>query len=162
MPALPFVFFTNELHILPPATLQNGQPPSTIQITKHFFQRQIEELNSEFSEVQSMGAATAEEWIKGLDERGKEQRNDAGRWEKWQASGGVARMRGLEPHEGVNSAAPTRTATPSTTGTMFTHFPQPTNSYNPAFQPNNPTQLPGQIQAQVHQLPQPIQTSFRK
>ena len=159
MPALPFVFFTNELHVLPPSTLQNSQPPPTIQITKHFFQRQIEELKGEFSTVQSMGMATAEEWIKGLDERGKERRNDAGRWEKWEVSGGAARMRGLEPHEGARSVAPTRTASPST---MFAHIPHQTNGLSVAFEPQNPIQLPGQALSQVQQLPQPIQTSFRK
>jgi hypothetical protein len=152
MPALPFVFLTNELHIIPPTTLQNGQPPPTTQITKHFFQRHIEELKSEFSQVQSMGSAAAEEWIKGLEERGKQWRNDAARWEKWEASGGFARMRGLESHEGVKSAVPTRTATPSTTA----------NGGNHVFETNHSMQLPGQIPTQVHQFPQPIQTSFRK
>jgi hypothetical protein len=160
MPALPFVFFTNELHVLPPTTLQNGQPPSTIQITKHFFQHQIEDLKNEFSQVQSMGAATAEEWIKGLEGRGKERRNDAGRWEKWEASGGVARMRSLEQHEGLMSA-PTRIATPST-GTIFTHISHTTNGHDLILQTNNTMQIPGQNQNQVHQLSQSIQTSFRK
>ena len=161
MPALPFVFFTNELHVLPLATLQNGQPPSTIKVTKQFFQHQIEDLKNEFSQVQSMGAATAEEWIKGLEGRGKERRNDAGRWEKWEASGGVARMRSMEHHEGMMSAGPTRIATPST-GTTFTHISHTTNGRNPILQTNNPTQIPGQAQNQVHQMPQSIQTSFRK
>jgi hypothetical protein len=162
MPALPFIFVTNELHVLPPATLQSGQPPPTIQITKQFFQHHIDDLKAEFSQVQSLGSATAEEWIKGLDERGKERRNDAGRWEKWESSGGVSRMRGLEPHEGVKIAAPTRTATPSTTGTITTHVSHPTNGHNTVFQSHNSTQLAGQIPSQIHQLPQPIQTSFRK
>ena len=160
MPALPFVFLTNELHIISPATLQNGPPPPTIQITKNFFQRQIEELKIEFSQVQSMGAATAEEWIKGLEERGKERRIDAGRWEKWEASGGVARMRSLELHERVKNTALTRNATPSTAGMMI--IPQPANDSHYVFNSNESTQLPAQIPTQVHQLPQPIQTSFRK
>jgi hypothetical protein len=161
MPALPFVFFTNELHVLPPTTLQNGPPPSTIQITKRFFQSQIEELKDEFSEVQSMGVATAEEWIKGLDERGKDQRTDAGRWEKWEVSGGAARMRGMESQEAVKSTAPTRTATPSTASTMFTFVP-PSNGHNSAFQSHNSTQLLAQTPSQIHQPPQPIQASFRR
>ena len=157
MPALPFVFFTNELHVLPSATLQNGHPPSAIQITKQFFQEQIEDLRTEFFQVQSMGSATAEEWIKGLDGRGKEWRSDVGRWEKWGAGGGIARMRGVE-----QSAVPTRTATPSTTGIMITHNPHPTNADNPAFLPNNTLHLPAQLQSQIHQTPQPIHTAFRK
>ena len=162
MPALPFILFTNELHVLPAATLQNGYPPPAIQITKQFFQHQIEDIKREFSEVRSMGTATVEEWIKGLDERGKERRNDAARWEKWDAGGGVARMLALEPHEGIKSAAPTRTATPSTTVTTFAHLPQPTNGYNPAFQPNTSMQLPAQVPSQANQLPHPLHTSFRE
>jgi hypothetical protein len=163
MPALPFVFFTNELHVLPATTLQSGHPPPTIQITKHFFKRQIEEIQSEFSEVQCMGSATAEEWLKGLEERGKERRNDASRWEKWEASGGVIRMRAPDQHDCVKSAAPTRTATPSTTSTTFAHLPQSTNGDNPAFQPQTSMQLPAQLSGQANQLlPHTIHTSFRK
>ena len=158
MPALPFVFFTNELHVLPPNTLQSSQPPPTIQITKQFFQRQIEEIKSEFSEVQSLGTAAAEEWIKGLDERGKEWRSDAGRWEKWEMSGGVARMRGLEFHEIVKRTAPTRTATPATTGKMSTNNSHPANGYDTDSQSQDLKQTPGQSQSK----PQLIQTTFRK
>lgn len=158
MPALPFVFFTNELHILPPTTLQNIQPPPTIEITKHFFQSHIEEIKSEFSQVQSLGTATTEEWIKGLEERGKEWRSDVGRWEKWEMSGGVARMRGRELHEAVKSTVPIRTPPPATTGKMFTHNSHPTNGHGTDFQSQNLMQIPGQSQ----QMPQPIQTTFRK
>jgi hypothetical protein len=159
MPALPFVFLTNELQVLPAATLQNGHAPPASQITKQFFHPQIEEIKNEFSEVQAMGTATAEEWIKGLDERGKKQRSDAARWEKWEANGGVIRMRTLEPHEGIKSSAPTRTSTPSTTSTTFAHITQQTNGHNPAFQQHTSIQ---QMQGQVNQLHHPIHTSFRK
>lgn len=43
-----------------------------------------------------MGVATAEEWLKGLDYRGKERRSDASRWENWATSnGGLKQMRNL-------------------------------------------------------------------
>ena len=158
MSALPFVFFTNELQILPTATLQYGHPPSTIQMSKHFFQKQIEDLKTEFSEVQSMGTATVEEWIKGLDGRGKERRNDAARWEKWEASGGVLRMRGTEQHEDVKSAAPLPKAASSEDANVLHQF----DDHNSVAQYNRSLHLLGQIPSEVHQLPQPIQTSFRK
>jgi hypothetical protein len=94
MTALPFIFLTNELHVIPAATLQSG-PPTGIQISKYFFKPHIEDLKQEFDDVKNMGSAAAEEWIKGLEGRGRERRNDALRWERWEASGGVGRMRDL-------------------------------------------------------------------
>jgi hypothetical protein len=43
-----------------------------------------------------MGSAVAEEWLKGLDTRGKARINDIARWERWQASGGLARLRAVQ------------------------------------------------------------------
>lgn len=93
MPALPFVFLTNELHVIPATALQNGQPPSTTQITKYYFKKHVEDIKEEFESVKAMGSATIEEWLKGLEDRGKERRNDAARWERWEASGGIVRMK---------------------------------------------------------------------
>lgn len=45
--------------------------------------------------MKSMGAATVEEWLKGLEGRGHERRGDALRWENWAASGGVSQMRNI-------------------------------------------------------------------
>ncbi|CAG8976340.1 hypothetical protein HYALB_00005747 [Hymenoscyphus albidus] len=97
--ALPFIFLTNELHIIPPTTLQSGQQPSSIQISKRFPNFQIEEIKREFQEAKVLGAATTEEWLKGLEERGREMRTDAARWERWEFSGGVANMRPVASHE---------------------------------------------------------------
>ena len=84
--ALPFVFLTNELHVLPQATLQSGQPPPTIQISKWWSNSQVEEIRQEFEGAMTLGSATAEEWLKGLDERGRERKSDAARWERWERS----------------------------------------------------------------------------
>lgn len=99
MPALPFIFLTNELHFIPATALQQGQPPLTIQLTKYYFKKHVEAIKDEFESVKVMGSATIEEWLKGLEDRGKERRNDAARWERWEASGGVNRMKSLEQHE---------------------------------------------------------------
>lgn len=148
MAALPFVFLTNELHVLPLATLQSGTPPPTIQMTKNFFQPQIEDIKKEFMEVKSMGSATAEEWLKGLEDRGKERRNDSVRWERWEASGGVARMRSTEPQA---------TAKPATQATNFTlSVTTPSNGHVPTLPDRNPS-VP-----QASRLPPPIHTSLRK
>ena len=161
MSALPFVFLTNELHVLPSATLQLGQPPPSISIAKTFFQPQIDDIQREFSEVKTMGLGTAEEWFKGLDDRGKERRNDAARWEKWEATGGVARMRTSEIHEaagvtaghdGHNSSS-TTTNNRQTAATSSGHFQSLYVQDLPHF-----TSEPSQ---QVSVLPQPVHTSFR-
>jgi hypothetical protein len=99
MSALPFVFLTSELNVVASTTLQQGQPPSHIQIGKHFYRPHVDDIKQEFFKVKSLGSGTAEEWVKGLDNRGKEKRLDLARWERWEASGGVQRMRGDEPVE---------------------------------------------------------------
>ena len=96
--ALPFAFLTNDLNVISSANLQQSQVPSHIQITKYFLQLQVDEIKSEFFKVKAMGSGTAEEWLKGLDERGKERRTDSSRWERWEAIGGVQRM-----HDGERS-----------------------------------------------------------
>ncbi|KAL3421324.1 hypothetical protein PVAG01_07769 [Phlyctema vagabunda] len=100
--ALPFVFMTNELHVIPATVLQKSAPPDHIQTNKYFFKPQVEGLKQELLDIKDkMGGATAEEWLKGLDKRGKEMRNDAGRWERWEATGGVSKMRRNQPHEAL-------------------------------------------------------------
>ncbi|KAK6596712.1 hypothetical protein H4I96_09364 [Botrytis cinerea] len=99
MPALPFVFLTNELHVIPATALQNGQPPPTTQITKYYLKKHIKEIKDEFESVKAMGSATIEEWLKGLEDRGKERRNDSARWERWEASGGIIRIKAPDQHD---------------------------------------------------------------
>lgn len=68
--------------------------------------------------MKAMGAATVEEWLKGLEGRGHERRTDALRWENWAASGGLSQMRnmlypGYRPSVHVtpsNAVAPRTTA----------------------------------------------------
>ena len=155
--ALPFVFVTNELHVLPVATLQNGPSPPSIVITKNYFKPHVEEIKREFSEVQTMGAATAEEWVKGLEDRGKERKNDAARWERWDASGGVARMHILEPQEISKATISSRTSKTSTPNP-----PGVTNGHPPTSQAQYSTQVPTNRLPQLPNLPQPIHTTFCK
>jgi hypothetical protein len=96
MVALPYVFLTNELHVISAITLCTEKPPGEIQITKRFLLRHVEEIQQKFIKARAMGSVAAEEWLKGLDERGKVRRNDTVRWERWQASGGLARLRALQ------------------------------------------------------------------
>lgn len=94
--ALPFVFVTQELHVISLSTVEKCQTPPNVSLTKLYWGAHVEELKQEFFTVKSMGTATAEEWLKGLDCRGKERRSDASRWENWAIlSGGLKQMRAL-------------------------------------------------------------------
>lgn len=93
IPALPFVLITNEMHVFSPGVLQNGQVPTDVQFAKLYLFKHAEDLKAELVSAKSMGQAAAEEWLKGLENRGKETRMDSARWEKWEAAGGVGEMR---------------------------------------------------------------------
>lgn len=91
MIALPFIFLTDDFHVISSAALQSAQAPAQIP-AKTFYKPHVEDIKTEFFKVQSMGSGTAEEWLKGLDAKGKERRNDSLRWERWELTGGVRRM----------------------------------------------------------------------
>ena len=93
--ALPFVFVTQELNAISPATMERSQTPSNTSLTKIFWSQHVEALKHEFFSVKAMGSATVEEWLKGLEGRGHERRSDALRWENWAASGGLTQMKNV-------------------------------------------------------------------
>ncbi|KAG6362976.1 hypothetical protein INS49_008071 [Diaporthe citri] len=93
--ALPFVFVTQELNVISPATMERSQTPPSTSLTKIFWSQHVETLKQEFFSVKAMGAATVEEWLKGLEGRGHERRSDTLRWENWAASGGLSQMRNV-------------------------------------------------------------------
>ena len=99
MAALPFIFLTAELHVVASTTLQQGQLPTNMQIGKYFYKPHVEEIKKEFFKVKALCSGTAEEWIKGLETRGKDKRLDLVRWERWESSGGLQRMRSKDPTE---------------------------------------------------------------
>lgn len=147
MSALPFIFTTNENHVIPHSTLQSGaQPPSTVQIAKTFLKAHLAAIIEEFEKAKAMGTATTEEWLKGLEQRGKDARNDAARWERFEAGGGVMRMHVSEMREAQSSA-------PSQPPVTNKHE-QSTTNY--AMRPNGLPLPPG-----VSQSPA-VHTGFRK
>lgn len=156
MAALPFVFLTNELHVIPAATLQSGQQPPTVQIAKYFYQPYIERIKQEFEDVKALGQPTAEEWLKGLEGRGNEHRSDAGRWERWEASGGLIKMRHTESLEDAKQNI-------GSTNTNY-NLPPPVNNsrpitYNSLSSLSQPLHLLTSI---ASQLPQPVHSTFAK
>jgi hypothetical protein len=99
IPALPFILLTPELHVIASIALQNGPPPPQIQYAKQFYKPHVEDIKLEFFKVKAMGSGTAEEWLKGLDNRGKDIRNDVARWERFEHIGALQRMRDQEMAE---------------------------------------------------------------
>ncbi len=73
--------------------LQAGQATLGLSITKNFLSSHVANIHEEFISVRAMGEATAEEWLKGLEGRGKEHRAESLRWEKFEMSGGLILMR---------------------------------------------------------------------
>ncbi|KPM40002.1 hypothetical protein AK830_g6551 [Neonectria ditissima] len=109
LPALPVVFVTDELHVIPPQVMQAGISPSISQITKVFWSHHLEQIKSEFETVKLLGSAAAEEWVKGLEIRGKKALADASRWEKWDLAGGLHRMQTCPSYVSPALAEPTKT-----------------------------------------------------
>ncbi|UNI15219.1 hypothetical protein JDV02_001774 [Purpureocillium takamizusanense] len=94
---LPMVFMSAQMHVIAPQVLSIVTSPGKLQITKVFLPSHVEDIRHEFEAVKSLGRAAAEEWVKGLDARGKKLLVDASRWERWFLSGGVQEMRTARP-----------------------------------------------------------------
>ncbi|TAQ85029.1 hypothetical protein B7494_g6645 [Chlorociboria aeruginascens] len=160
MIALPFVFLTNDLHVITTTALENAQTaPSSQHLTKVFLKVHVEEIKKEFSEVSLLGSAAAEEWFKGLDDRGKERKSDASRWERLELTGVIARMRSSEPHEMLKLVPQLRPTASSMRESDTLKTPLATNSAMVPLQ-IHPNSKINQFTGQVHPLPQPIHTSF--
>ncbi|KAF5536163.1 hypothetical protein FPHYL_13038 [Fusarium phyllophilum] len=93
LPALPPVLVDADMHVIHPRAIQAGTVPPHIQVTKFFWSEHVEQIKLEFENVKALGSAAAEEWIKGLEIRGKQALADASRWEKWASTGGMAQFR---------------------------------------------------------------------
>ncbi|KAK4235793.1 hypothetical protein C8A03DRAFT_17505 [Achaetomium macrosporum] len=92
LPALPFIFLSQYLDAFSPTTLKQSQLPAELQVTKWFLASDVEALEKEFVRVKEMGQGTVSEWLKGLESRGSDMQHEASKWEKWEASGGIAKM----------------------------------------------------------------------
>ncbi|KAM7214683.1 hypothetical protein V8F06_009933 [Rhypophila decipiens] len=133
LPALPFVLLGRDLVVIPGGTLEPNQPPSGLQVTKLYSSADVEALEKELATVKEMGPGTVDEWLKGLAGRGNELRHEASKWEKWEISGGLARMRrqlypGYEPpkvpvrdSDSPTRSTPTRLSSRSPLSTIVRH-----------------------------------------
>jgi len=65
-------------------------PP--LKMEKHYYKPHIEDIKKRLNEARSLGAASAEEWFKGLPAEGKARIDDATRWEQWEHKGGLKKI----------------------------------------------------------------------
>ncbi|KAK5652605.1 hypothetical protein OQA88_10366 [Cercophora sp. LCS_1] len=92
MPALPFVYLTLDLDAFTLAALEQERFSTEGRITKLYLRSDVELLKQEYAVVRGMGQGAVDEWLKGLDGRFEEARNEAAKWEKWEDSGGTIQM----------------------------------------------------------------------
>ncbi|KAH6845177.1 hypothetical protein B0I37DRAFT_447102 [Chaetomium sp. MPI-CAGE-AT-0009] len=105
IPALPFVFFTQDRDVFTATMLEANQIPAGLEITKLFSKSDVQSLQQEFLQVKDMGQGTVSEWLKGLPGRGSNLQHDASKWEKWESSGGLVKMCSLL-YPGYETQAP--------------------------------------------------------
>lgn len=114
IPALPFVHITKELHVVSLSTIEQGQLPANVQVTKLFLASDVQEIKQEFISVKALGSGTVEEWLKGLEPRGRSRLNESRKWEKWANTGSLQQIRTVADPSVSNSAVTVQTTTPLT------------------------------------------------
>ncbi|KAM0714835.1 hypothetical protein Q7P37_009299 [Cladosporium fusiforme] len=84
---LPHAFRTPDGHFVPDHIRQgpNGMP-GYLRIQKTFHRKDVDSITAELDEVNSFGDGAADEWRKGLTQRGKDAMADPSRWERWEGT----------------------------------------------------------------------------
>ncbi|PHH74624.1 hypothetical protein CDD80_2955 [Ophiocordyceps camponoti-rufipedis] len=90
---LSVVFLSSDLHVIPHQVLSSCKDPLHAHVIKVFLPEQAKAIAAEFEAVNSLGIATKDGWLLGLEARGKIAFADYARWDKWLVSGGVHKMR---------------------------------------------------------------------
>ena len=109
LPGLPYAYFTPDLNFVTSITLRASSPPFGLELTRYYFQAQVDHLKEELVDVAKLGQGAAEEWQKGLDTTGRQKMDDAKRFEHWEATGG---LHGLLRSK-VTSSLPTKPPPPA-------------------------------------------------
>ncbi|KAH8689214.1 hypothetical protein BGW36DRAFT_78931 [Talaromyces proteolyticus] len=86
---LVFVLMTPSMHMIQPMILRSRQFPPGLQMDKYYHDSDIKGLLEEFERVKAFGAATLEEWTKGLGGERLRKTAHIARWEQWENSGGL-------------------------------------------------------------------------
>lgn len=93
LPALPFAFVTSSLNYVPASLIREAKEAlPAMQIVKRFYKPHVQNIKKQLEEVRELGAASADEWTKGLAGEGRGKVDDAIRWEKWESKGGLRKV----------------------------------------------------------------------
>ena len=93
MPALTCAFISQSDHLVASNELRTRSPPSDVILTKVFYKPQMEEMKTRVQRViLDHGSAAVDEWIKGLDDEGRNRGEEIIRWENWEAKGGLEKV----------------------------------------------------------------------
>lgn len=93
-PALSFAFLTQSLQYVPQYRWRDSVTHD-LDLQKYYYAPEITLLQQEAASVQALGAAAAEEWLKGLQSRGQFTQSFATRCEAWELNGGLQESRKL-------------------------------------------------------------------
>ncbi|KAI9713299.1 MAG: hypothetical protein M1812_006658 [Candelaria pacifica] len=138
VPALPFALLTPEWHVIPSTALQNSDPPPNLSMTKYYYKPDIESIKRQLEDVKGLGSAATEEWIKGLDGKGKDRMGEAARWERWEDRDKLAQTSSRDV--AASSAPPPATIATASTGTAHSHpsiLPSTAQEMNPVSNDHN-------------------------
>ncbi|MCJ1246265.1 hypothetical protein MMC30_003471 [Trapelia coarctata] len=103
-PALPFAFISPGENFVTSHALKTANGPIEVQLTKVYWKPHIEKIKRQYQEALELGSASAEEWVKGLESKGRELLNDSARWEQWEAKGALAKVNSRPSSKARSSA----------------------------------------------------------
>lgn len=86
---LPFAFISETCHYIGHNVLRNVTAPPILRMTKNYYKPDVERIKRQFETAKELGAASAEEWTKGLARQGQLCLEDIIRWEQWDSKGGL-------------------------------------------------------------------------
>lgn len=132
--------------------LQSATPPPDVEISKYYYKKHVDDITQELNDALSLGSAAAEEWLKGLDAKGKERMKAAENWERWEIRDQEERKRPTSAGS-MLAAAPQEMSksSPRQIPSPVIHTPVPVGKYH------SDSSLAGHVEA----LGNPLQHSLR-
>ena len=86
---LPFAFISETNHYIGHNVLRSGTTTPMLRMAKHYYKPDLKRIKRQFEAAKDLGAASAEEWTKGLAHQGQQCLEDTIRWEQWESKGGL-------------------------------------------------------------------------